>query len=264
MTKLDKTSSKQGVGGNFLNLLFGKRKIKTGPSVPEDTRIYAIGDIHGQLNLLEELHEKIVADAQNAKHKKIIQIFLGDYVDRGLESKGVVDWLLQPPPNDWERVCLKGNHETMILNFLEKPEMVRNWQQYGGLETLHSYGIELVNLREEDAPKILLAEFVEKFPDAHHAFFSKLALFVEFGDYFFVHAGVRPGVSLQAQKEQDLLWIGDEFLASQMDFGKVIVHGHTPTKQPELLSNRINIDTGAYMTGRLTCLVLEGEEQRFL
>jgi len=234
------------------------------PRVPDNIRIYAIGDIHGKLDLLEALQEKIVADANDAGSTQIVQIFLGDYVDRGPNSKGVVDWLLEPPPIGWRRICLKGNHEAHVLNFFKTPEIIRNWQRYGGLENLQSYGVNLISLQGEDAPDILMKDYSKKFPQTHFEFFSNLPLFVEFGDYFFVHAGVRPGVALNEQKEEDLTWIRDEFLLSEMDFGKVIVHGHTPRQQPEILANRINIDTRAYDTGRLTCLVLENGWQRIL
>ena len=234
------------------------------PRAPDNMHIYAIGDIHRRLDLLEEMQEKIATDAINVGNQQIVQIFVGDYVDRRPNSKGVVDWLIEPPPNGWHRICLKGNHEATVLNFLKTPELIRNWQRYGGLENLRSYGVELISLQSEHAPDILMREFSEKFPRVHFEFFSNLPHFVEFGDCFFAHAGVRPGQALNKQKEEDLIWIREEFLSSQMDFGKVIVHGHTPTARPEILPNRINIDTRAYDTGRLTCLELEKELQRFL
>jgi serine/threonine protein phosphatase 1 len=129
---------------------------------------------------------------------------------------------------------------------------------------LYSYGVDLKSLRGEDAPEVILKDFREKLPETHHAFFSGLPLTAEFGDYFFTHAGVRPGQYLEKQQEADLLWIRDEFLASQMDFGKIVVHGHSAQEKPEFLPNRINLDSGAYITGRLTCLVLDGDTQRIL
>jgi serine/threonine protein phosphatase 1 len=242
----------------------GRWELNMQPRVPDNIRIYAIGDIHGRLDLLEAMQKKITGDAIDAGNLQIVQIFLGDYVDRGPNSKGVIDWLLEPPPIGWQRICLKGNHEAHVLNFLKTPDIIRHWQRYGGLENLQSYGVDLISLQSENAPDILMRDYSEKFPLAHFEFFSNLPLFVEFGDYFFVHAGVRPGKPLNKQKEEDLTWIRDEFLSSQMDFGKVIVHGHTPTENPEILTNRINIDTRAYDTGRLTCLVLEKENHRFL
>ncbi len=250
--------------GRLFKSLFGRAAARARPCAPEGVRIYAIGDIHGRRDLLDEMQKVIVDDASDAAGKKIVQIFLGDYIDRGHDSKGVVEWLLRPPPEGWERICLKGNHELMALNFLESPEIFRDWRQYGGLETMHSYGVDLKNLRGEDAPEELRNNFSERFPQTHRAFFRNLPLSIELGDYFFAHAGVRPGLELENQLEEDLLWIRDEFLSSQMDFGKVVVHGHSANEKPELLPNRINIDSGAYITGKLSCLALDGEEQRIL
>lgn len=234
------------------------------PRVPEGMRVYAVGDIHGELGLLEELHEKMVADAENANVSQILQIFLGDYVDRGAESKGVIDWLLSPAPVGWQRICLKGNHEKLLLDFLGGGEPEKNWRRLGGTQTLLSYGVKLKKSDGVKSEPLLQSEFSRKISKKHRNFYSKLPLFSEFGDYFFVHAGVRPDRSLPDQEERDLLWIRNEFLDSKVDFGKIVVHGHTPLTEPEIHPNRINIDTGAYMSGKLTCLVLEGEEQRFL
>ncbi len=234
------------------------------PCVPDGTRIYAIGDIHGRSDLLDALQRKMLDDAAVEAGKSVVQIFLGDYVDRGSDSKGVVDWLLRPPPEGWERICLKGNHEATLLDFLDEPGIFSQWRHYGGLETLHSYGVDLKSLRGEDAPEVLQENFKGKLPDTHRAFFSALPLTVQFGDYFFAHAGIRPGRRLENQREEDLLWIRDEFLVSQMDFGKIVVHGHSAQEAPEILPNRINLDSGAYITGKLSCLVLDGDEQRIL
>ncbi len=258
------TIEKPGVVRRLLNSVFGQGAAGGRPSVPEGLRIYAVGDIHGRSDLLDEMQKMMLDDASGAADKRIVQVFLGDYVDRGYDSKGVVEWLLKPPPEGWERVCLKGNHEATVLNFLDEPEIFRDWRQYGGLETMHSYGVDLKNLRGEDAPETLRKDFSERLPETHRNFFGDLPLSIEFGDYFFTHAGVRPGLKLENQLEEDLLWIRDEFLMSQMDFGKVVVHGHSAQEKPELLPNRINLDSGAYITGRLTCLVLDGEEQRIL
>ena len=255
---------KPGIFRRLFKSAFGLGGVRARPRMAEGVRVYAVGDIHGRSDLLDELQRKMVDDAANGAGKKIVQVFLGDYVDRGSDSKGVVDWLLQPPPAGWERICLKGNHEATLLEFLERPEILREWRRYGGLETLYSYGVDLKSLRGVDAPEVLLKEFREKLPDAHHAFFSGLPLTVEFGDYFFAHAGVRPGKRLEKQSEEDLLWIRDDFLVSQTDFGKIVVHGHSAREEPELLGNRINLDTGAYITGKLTCLVLDGERQHLL
>ncbi len=262
--EIEKTSANPGAVGRFMKNVFGSRTIKAHPEAPEGMRIYVVGDIHGRLDLLNILHEEICQDASQFPNLQIIQIFLGDYVDRGLDSKGVVDWLIKPPPKGWKRICLKGNHEAMVLDFLDNCNLAKQWQRNGGLETLYSYGVDIKSLRGEDDPQALQDDFKKVFPKSHVKFFDGLPLFTEFGDYFFAHAGVRPGILLHKQKKQDLLWIRDDFLSSQMDFGKVVVHGHTPTEKPQILPNRINIDTGAYITGDLTCLVLESKWQRFL
>jgi len=232
--------------------------------IPEDLRIYVIGDIHGRFDLLAELQAKIEADANTAGHLKIKQIFLGDYVDRGPDTKAVVDFMLSRPPRGWDRICLKGNHEDMLLKFLEDESFLEKWGRSGGVQTLHSYDVGLIeSMREGDAKKIQ-KKFRKNLTKAHRIFFTQLKHSVEYGDYFFAHAGVRPGVDLDAQTEDDLLWIRKEFISSNKDFGKIIIHGHTPVKQPEILPNRINIDTGAWSSGQLTCLVLESETRRFL
>lgn len=247
-----------------MEFALGRRFVKTRPRAPAGVRIYAIGDIHGRLDLLEQLQAKIEADARDAGDLKIVQVFLGDYVDRGSNSKGVIDFLIKSPLPGWDRTCLKGNHETMMSRFLEEATTLDMWGHSGGLETVHSYGAGLSKTPSQSREKKIRNQFAKKIPKAHRNFFSGLKLSAEFGDYFFVHAGVRPGVALDAQAERDLLWIRKEFVTSKMDFGKVIVHGHTPVAEPEVLFNRINIDTGAFKTNCLTCLVLEGDSQRFL
>ncbi len=243
--------------------LFRRGRPQAEPEIPQNLRLYAIGDIHGRLDLLEELQERLIEDAPNTDDVKIVQIFIGDYVDRGWDSKGVIDFLLAPPPANWARICLKGNHEAMLLDFLGNPQTVNHWQQHGGLETLQSYGIK-VRPGEPTAALESHQQFLTNFPASHKAFFSGLRLSVEFGDYFFAHAGVRPYRRLDRQREEDLLWIRDEFLESRENFGKIVVHGHSPTEEPEILENRINIDTGAYITGRLTALVLDGNQRKIL
>lgn len=247
----------------LLRSIVGAQKGGAKPRVPAGVRIYAIGDIHGRLDLLEAMQKRIGEDASNADDARIVQVFIGDYVDRGPDSKGVIEWLRCFKPDEWEQICLKGNHEAMLLDFLADAETLKVWRHCGGLDTLHSYGLE-ISIREEDAPSVLHKKFLGKLPQSHREFLDSLRLSVEFGDYFFAHAGVRPHRRLDRQKAEDLLWIRGEFVDSREDFGKVIVHGHSPHEEPEVLSNRINIDTGAYITNHLTCLVLEGEKRRFL
>ncbi len=235
-------------------------------STPANTRIYSIGDVHGRLDLLEDLVDRIRADAaRRSEDTKIKIVFLGDYVDRGMDSKGVLDLLISNPFPEYETIFLKGNHEQAILDFLREPAFGTTWKYYGGVETLHSYGLtDALTATTADDFVSIAEEFRDIIPPAHLKFLSKLPVKETIGDYCFVHAGMRPGVPLERQVEEDMLWIRDSFLTSNHDFGKIIIHGHTPTEAPVLARNRIGIDTGAYMTGVLTALVLEGEEYRFL
>jgi len=238
---------------------------RQGPSAPEGMRLYAIGDIHGRADLLGDLLARIFDDARDTPGLRKIIIFLGDYVDRGLQSRQVLEMLTQSWPAGFEAVYLKGNHELAMQQFLDDANFGRSWKYYGGLETLHSYGITELTLSDRpDDFEAAREHFNQVLPQAHREFLMRLENSAEFGDYFFVHAGVRPGISLARQVEDDLLWIREDFLEHEGGFGKVVVHGHTPKEEPVIRSNRIGIDTGAYMTNCLTCLVLEGQEQRLI
>jgi serine/threonine protein phosphatase 1 len=231
-------------------------------SVPEGMRIYAIGDIHGRDDLLGSLLAHVEEDARSRAGTRNVLIYLGDYIDRGLQSRQVLDRIVAGPPGGFEAVYLKGNHEAAMLEFLADANFGRTWKYYGGLETLHSYGINELTLSDNPDDFIHARDRLEQIlPPAHRQFLEHLVLSAEFGDYFFAHAGVRPGIDLSRQVEEDLLWIRDGFLNSDQWFGKIVVHGHTPREQPVFRSNRIGIDTGAYMTNVLTCLVLEGQER---
>lgn len=234
------------------------------PGPPEGLRLYVIGDIHGRFDLLTILYAELARDMERAVPQQAAEIFLGDYVDRGPQSREVVNWLIQSEPVTSERICLMGNHEAMMLQSLDRPEALRGWRDVGGLETLHSYGVSPPIAMSARDQKSVHQSFRAALPAEHGAFLRSLPARAEFGDYFFVHAGVSPARDLASQRTQDLLWTREPFLSSTADFGKIVVHGHTPVKRPDVRPNRINIDTGAYMTGRLTCLVLEGEARRFL
>lgn len=244
-----------------------KRPFKTATqgrsSVPAGTRIYAVGDIHGRVDLLDKMLARIDENLASSPVKHPILVFIGDYVDRGPDSRKVVDRLIARSKTN-EVVCLKGNHEAFMLDFLDDPAALDQWRQFGGLPTLMSYGLTPPSRLESDGYEELAVALRAKMPPGHRSFLDNLRLSFTCGDYFFVHAGVRPGVRLANQKEEDLLWIRDEFLHSKQDFGKVVVHGHTPIERPDVRKNRINIDTGAFATGNLTCLVIEGEEIAFL
>jgi serine/threonine protein phosphatase 1 len=232
-------------------------------AAPEPRRVYAIGDIHGRRDLLDGMIEQIRDDLAEYPIEHALAVTLGDYVDRGPDSRGVVERLAKNPfPTEF--VALKGNHEDMLIRFLRDPSIGATWSRNGGLETLHSYGIDVGQMMRDRGYESAAAAFEKALPRAHMAFFASLRLSLSVGRYFFCHAGVRPGVPFAHQREQDLLWIRDEFLRARTDFGKIVVHGHTPSPFPEIRPNRINIDTGAFITGRLTCAVLEAEQPRFL
>jgi serine/threonine protein phosphatase 1 len=229
------------------------------PRLPDGVRIYAVGDVHGRADLLDQVLSRIDADLVGASNCRPIQIFLGDYIDRGPSSRMVIDRLIERSRTH-EMVCLKGNHETYILEFLHNPAILGEWRQIGGLETLLSYGLR-PSLSDDPAKQMELAgALAASLSDHHRQFLRNLLLSFTCGDFFFVHAGVKPGIPLAEQQEKDLLWIRDDFLLCEDGFGKMIVHGHTPVHDPDIRPNRINIDTGAYATGRLTCLIIENDK----
>lgn len=236
------------------------------PAIPEGIRVYAIGDVHGRLDLLREVEALIAEDCASAGRRRIVQVMLGDYVDRGPQSRGVIDHLLARD-HGRELVALRGNHESYMLDRPDMPANFAHWCRYGGRETLLSYGLDLSAIDDEtlETDRVSLSRrALSVLPPDHTAFLAGLGLHWSCGDYLFVHAGIRPGVPLEQQSERDLTWIRHDFLDSPVDFGCVVVHGHTPAEAPEIRDNRIGIDTRAYASGRLTCLVLEGETQRFL
>jgi serine/threonine protein phosphatase 1 len=231
--------------------------------MPGPRRIYAIGDIHGRRDLLDRMIEEIRNDVTAYPAEHALTITLGDYVDRGPDSRGVVERLADNPfPTEF--VALKGNHEDMLARFLRDPSVGGEWSRNGGLQTLHSYGLDVGPMMRGRRYEQTAAAFEKALPRTHVAFFASLRLCLSCGRYFFCHAGVRPGIPFARQREQDLLWIRDEFLRDRTDFGKIVVHGHTPSPAPEIHPNRINVDTGAFITGRLTCAVLGAEHPRFL
>lgn len=232
-------------------------------NLEDASRVYVIGDIHGRLDLLDQLIRKIDLDLKQAPAVEAITVTLGDYIDRGPNSRGVLERLVHDPfPTPY--VPLKGNHEELFENFFDDPSVGSKWRHLGGLETLHSYGVPVSLLMLGKGFREAADLLRERVPKTHLEFLSSLKTSASSKSFFLCHAGVRPGIPLERQNTGDLLWIRGEFLNSRLNFGKRVVHGHTPTERPEVLANRINIDTGAYMTGRLTCLVLEGEQHRFL
>ena len=226
------------------------------PSLPAGTRIYAVGDIHGRLDLLDELLGWIRTDIAQRPIARPIHVFVGDYIERGPASRETIDRLIEHRKEN-ECVFLKGNHELVAIKCLSDRSLFDDWMRLGGMETLASYGIPAHGLSNGRKIVELQAAFHRALPSAHFGFFRHLQLSFVCGDFFFAHAGVRPEVDLTRQRENDLLWIREEFLVSELDFGKIVVHGHTPTAEIEVGPNRINIDTGAFATGRLSCLVME-------
>lgn len=235
--------------------------------VDDDMRVYAIGDIHGRADLLRRMMHLIERDSNDASPvRETVLVFIGDYVDRGPDSAGVIDLLLQvSSDSDYRTHALKGNHEVMFLEFLSDPTALFQWAANGGAETLESYGIDVdAAAHRPDGAEKLRRTALSVIPDDHLAFLSQLEIAVQIGDYVFVHAGIRPGVPLEEQDEHDMIWIREPFLDHSGDFGKVVVHGHTPVREPEIKSNRIDIDTLAWRSGQLTALVLENGAMRFL
>jgi serine/threonine protein phosphatase 1 len=228
-------------------------------------RLYAIGDVHGCDALLAAIHDAVAADLAERPAADHRIIHVGDYIDRGPDSRAAVERLLRLSEADGRIICLRGNHDALMSGFLAAPaEFGATWLHNGADATLRSYGVPV-------SPGLLgwnydrlARELLEVLPPGHRAFIDSLRLSVRFGDYFFAHAGIRPGVPLEEQDPEDLIWIRDPFLLNTADHGVVVVHGHTPAEMPEVRSNRIGIDTGAVYGGPLTCLVLEGTEIRFL
>ena len=234
--------------------------------VPPGVCVYAIGDIHGRADLLAEMHRLIVEDSAHITPgtNKVV-IYLGDYVDRGLQSREVLDLLIYDSLADVQTVHLLGNHDAWLLSFLVDPTIGPTWLRYGGEATVHSYGVNIGAAQEElSYYQELQDRLRQQIPREHVDFLQRLELSFESGDYLFVHAGVHPSMPLDQQKADDLLWIREPFLSSRRDLGRVVVHGHTVESEPIVRTNRIGIDTGAVFTGRLTALKLQGSGREFL
>lgn len=265
------------------------------PGTPPDTVVYAIGDIHGSDRLLREILEGIRIESRLRRTRRRVLVFLGDYVNRGRDGRAVVELALDPGLPGFEIVRLKGNNEDLVVRFLDGNLAVgAHWLDYGGVETLRHYGIAVPALRARDPSELealrwtsetmadygvgtvppgaeeesslekLRREFQACLPPRHLEFFRSLRIAHREGDYYFVHAGIRPGVPLDEQTDADCMWIRQSFLESTADHGVVVVHGHSVVREPEVKANRIGIDTGAYLGGALTCLVLCGAERGFL
>lgn len=227
---------------------------------PEGTCIYAVGDIHGRLDLLARMHRLIMQDKAERKAERFVLVYLGDYVDRGAHSREVVEALIQAPLEGFEVVHLKGNHEHAMLQFVATHGQNPAWLFWGGLATLANYGVATRGISYE----AMAASLAEKMPQQHRDWLEALPYYHIEGDYLFVHAGIRPRQPIEKQKPDDMMTIRDEFFNSSQVFEKTVVFGHTVFDAPLHLPDRIGIDTGAYATGVLTTLVLQGTERGFL
>lgn len=247
----------------------GLKSLLSGPSAPKDRHfqlpdfggtVYAVGDIHGCLDELLSLEAMIAADAAASAGPHLL-VYLGDYVDRGPNSAGVIEHLLAPTTSSLARFFLQGNHEVMMRDFLTDPLGSNAWLDAGGAETLLSYGIEPEHIGTRRLPARLL---LEKIPESHRQFIASGALTLQVNRCFFVHAGLRAGVPIVAQRESDLLWMRPADTETPADRSHVVIHGHTIVTEPEIIGNRIAIDTGVYTSGRLTAVRLGIGGVRFL
>ncbi|RST31002.1 serine/threonine protein phosphatase [Sphingomonas ginkgonis] len=245
--------------------MFGLFKRKGGtPSVPAGYRAYAVGDVHGRLDLLEPLLDDIVTDAQARGNSRNLLVMLGDLIDRGAWSAQVIDRLRSWKPHGWRSVFLMGNHEEVLLQVLDGDVgLMRQWFRFGGTECLASYGVAAGQLAELDDPAAL-ALVRQVIPPDHVAFIRGFGDTLSLGDYLFVHAGIRPGVPLEQQARSDLRWIREPFLSHGDRHEALVVHGHTIHDEVVELSNRIALDTGAYRTDRLSAMGFEGEQRWLL
>ena len=238
----------------------------TSPAADEATVVYAVGDIHGRVDLLDRMEAAIADDIRSMHPTNPLICYLGDYIDRGPHSAEVIERLCGPFDDDVARIFLKGNHEDrMIAFFVEPAKKGPVWMQFGGRNALKSYGIDVRDsLNEEDDWAILRDALVDRLPDKHRAFLANLRLGLVWRDYLFVHAGLHPDAPLARQSPRDMMWIREPFLSSKQDLGLKVVHGHTIVDEPVFRFNRIGIDTGAYQSGKLTCLVAGASGVRIL
>ena len=230
----------------------------------QDTVVYAIGDVHGCYKELRSLEQKILLDSQALHGRKII-IMLGDYVDRGIQSGRVLDHLMAPPPEGFLRVCLAGNHEVAMLNYIDGHLSRESWLAAGGLETLFSYGVDPARLNDLYGSSNEVDQRIrDTIPADHIRFMRTLPIMNCSKKFVFVHAGIRPGIDLAAQDDDDLLNIRSDFFEATHRLDRWVVHGHTPVDIPRLDGRRLGIDTGAFQSGRLTAVRIADERGRLI
>ncbi len=236
----------------------------TRPSGPPGRRAYAIGDVHGRYDLLEALLWAIRKDASERPKRETHLVSLGDLIDRGPDSNRVVETFANPLPGFTSTRVLMGNHEEMLVRGLtSEPHLLQGWLDHGGYDCAESYGVSAAYLRGQPAD-VQFDALTAAIPDSHVDLMRRSLECIRFGDYLFAHAGIRPGVALDQQTARDMRWIRKEFLDSDAPLGCVVVHGHTVTEEVVERPNRIGLDTGAYRTGLLTAVMIEGEERVFL
>lgn len=242
--------------------MFRKNPVpKSAPHGARGHRAYVIGDVHGRLDLLERLLDEIHRDHDASGGKPAVLVYVGDLIDRGPDSAGVIERLRTYNRPNLRQIVLLGNHEEVLLRILAgDASLIEDWLSFGGAQCLLSYGLDPAPLMEMDSAKAQ-RKIAKAIPESHSAFLSDCADTFRFGDYLIVHAGIRPGVAVDQQVQSDLRWIREPFLQHDGDHGVVVVHGHTITEQAEIRDNRIGIDTGAYRSGRLTALVVDGTER---
>lgn len=247
------------------NLFAPKRNVEPPrPGIPEGRRVYAIGDIHGRDDLLRKLLG-IIAEHRDGYEGEVTYVFLGDYVDRGMQSREVIDTLMTYDYAGAETIFLRGNHEQVMLDIFTEPMMAKGWLAFGGLETLLSYRVPTHGMPASEADFIRLSQQMEKtIPEEHIAFLRDTLISWELGDCLFVHAGVNPDYPLDQQHQHDLLWIKEAFIDAARQYEKLIVHGHYIEDDAALLPHRVGLDTGAYSSDRLTCGVFEGNDVSLL
>lgn len=244
--------------------LFASSTRRGHPSVPSGHRIYAIGDVHGRDDLLLELLGKIESDIAARPAARNAMVFLGDLIDRGPASAEVVERMRRYRPNRCRTIFLMGNHEEVLLRILAgEHALIEDWLQFGGAECMRSYGIEPSQLKRVSTEQAA-AMIRDSIPKAHVEFLEGFADTFRAGDFLFVHAGIRPGVPLDQQAQQDLRWIRRPFLDDRSETGTIVVHGHTINEAIDEQPNRIGIDTGAYYSGVLTAIGIQNAERWFL
>jgi len=236
----------------------------SGPRGAHGWRAYAIGDIHGRLDLLDELIDKIHHELKRRPARKTLLVFVGDLIDRGPQSAQVIERLRTYSHRGVKTVFLLGNHEEVLLRILAgDSSLIDSWLKFGGLQCLESYGVDARRVKSRPVEEIL-TEIQCAVPKQHKEFLEGFVDSCRFGDYLFVHAGIRPGVEIDQQRQSDLRWIREPFLFDETDHGFVVVHGHTIRPEVEIRPNRIGIDTGAYRSGVLTALAIDGSKSWLL